>query len=47
MFEGDYCPNCDNYIKQLEAENKRLQQSLDEYDKTISDILYVLDARIE
>ena len=19
MFEGDYCPNCDSYIKQLEA----------------------------
>lgn len=28
MFEGDYCPNCDSYIKQLETENERLEAKL-------------------
>ena len=28
MFEGDYCPNCDNYIKALETENAEVRKEL-------------------
>jgi hypothetical protein len=30
MFEGDYCPNCDAYTKQLEATITALQADKEE-----------------
>jgi uncharacterized Zn finger protein (UPF0148 family) len=36
MFEGDYCPNCDSYIKQMETENAQQAEQIEELEKELS-----------
>ena len=35
MFEGDYCPNCDNYIKELEELLALSHRKRDQYREQV------------